>query len=178
MIDIPGGCGTSAPRPERIQFLGAAENPLDVDALAMMSEPGGVLSLCCLSCSSRAADSMYGAGCKSLELTTSVPHISGSLDLVLENAEGSFAIVVFGGTAVDLGFSLAGHGAPDCYMHTSGDLRCYTQPVTAGSASSSIAMLLTPAVVGCEVAVLAAAYTQHNVIGLATSNGVFARVDL
>ena len=39
-------------------------------------------------------------------------------------------------------------------------------------------MMLTPAVVGCEFTVQAAAYTQHNVIGLATSNGIFARIGL
>ena len=178
VIDIPGECGMSAFRPEGIEFLGASKSPLGVDTLAMVSEFGGVLSLFSLSCNSCAAGSMYGAGCKSLELTSSVPHIAGSLDLVLENAEGSFAIFVFGETAVDPGFSLAGYGAPGCYMHTSGNLRCYTQPVTAGSASYSMPMLLTPAVVGCEVTVQAAAYTQHNVIGLATSNGIFARVGL
>ena len=111
----------------------------------MMSESGGVLSLFSLSFSSCAAGSTHGACCEPRELTSSVPQIAGSPDLVLQNAQGHFAIFVFGETAVDPGLSFAGNGAPGCYMHTSGNLRCCTQPVTAESASCSMPMLLTSA---------------------------------
>ena len=178
VIDIPGESATSAFRPEGLEFLDASESPLGVDTLAMTSEFGGILSLFSLSCNSCAAGSSYGVGCKSLELTSSVPNVTGSLDLLLENAEGNFAIFVFGETAVDPGYSLAGVGAPGCYVHTSGNLKCYTQLITAGAASFSMPMLLTPSLIGCEVTAQAAAYTPHNAIGLATSNGILARVGL
>ena len=178
VIDVPGEIGMSAFRPEGLQFLDAADSPLGVDTLATTSELGGVLSLFALSCNSCAAGSSYGAGCKSLELYSTIPNVNGNLDLVLEQAEGSFAIFVFGDAALNPGFNLAGFGAPGCFVLTTGNLGSYTQPVTAGSATYSVPLLLTPALVGCEITAQAAAYTPHNLLELATSNGVFARVGL
>ena len=178
VIDIPGESGMQAFAPEGLRFLDASASPLGVDTLAVASEVGGVLSLFALDCSVCAAGSSVGVGCKSLELESTVPTVMGDLDMELSGADGTIAFFVFGDVILDPAVDMASLGAPGCWIYTDGNLGTYIRPVVNASAFYSQNMVITASLLGCEVSAQAAAFTPHNALGLATSNGVYLQVGL
>ena len=137
-----------------------------------------MLSLFALDCSVCAAGSSVGVGCKSLELESTVPTVMGDLDMELSGADGTIAFFVFGDVILDPAVDMASLGAPGCWIYTDGNLGTYIRPVVNASAFYSQNMVITASLLGCEVSAQAAAFTPHNALGLATSNGVYLQVGL
>lgn len=81
-----------------------------------------------------------------------------------------------GDTRYDPGIPLGGLGAPGCSVYTSANLSALLQFMSNGSSTRVIPIPNNAALVGAELALQSTALASLNAFGLATSNGLYARV--
>ena len=111
-----------------------------------------------------------------LALSSDIPVLGGIWDLELANITGPLAWFFFGDAAVDPGYDLAPNGAPGCAVYTSANLGFWGQPILAGGTRMTFALPSATSLLGAELYAQGASIDSGNALGLATSNGVFARV--
>ena len=91
---------------------------------------------------------------------------------------GSFpaGFLFIGDTRSDPGIPLALLGAPGCSAYTNGNLTAQLMLMFNGASATAIPIPNNVNLIGAELACQATGASTLNLLGLATSNGLYARV--
>lgn len=177
VIDIANESGIGAAGPEGLQFIPASDNATGRDLLAVTSEGDGALSLFAIDAGIASATA-FGEGCPAVQpmtLSSNLPTIGSTWTLDATSvAQPGLPLCTFwfGDAALATPVELTSIGAGGCFAHINGNLGAFTVPVTAGSASYSIAVPSNPALLALSVSAQVTATGLPAMATFQSSNGL------
>lgn len=159
-----------------------ADGDNDLDIVSTATATGRVrlhLSECNLGC---ATVTTVGTGCLVApgvrpSVTSDHPVLGASWTITVNDLGAApLAFLFLGDQSLNPGLPLTGLGAPGCTAYTNGNMAAFPVLATAGTGSLPLGIPSNTALIGAGLSCQATAATTLNAFGIATSNGLLAKV--